>query len=49
MARVLGVGGLFFKSKDPATLIDWYRDVLGLEVEGWGGVVELWQPTPMPD
>ena len=37
MARVLGVGGVFFKSKDPGTLTSWYRDVLGLEVEDWGG------------
>ena len=39
MARVLGVGGVFFKAKDPAALAGWYRDVLGLEVEDWGGVV----------
>jgi predicted enzyme related to lactoylglutathione lyase len=39
MASVLGVGGVFFKSKDPAGLMAWYRDVLGLEVEQWGGVV----------
>jgi predicted enzyme related to lactoylglutathione lyase len=45
MARVLGVGGVFFKSKDPATLADWYRDVLGLDVQDWGGVV--FRPDPM--
>ena len=39
MASVLGVGGVFFKSKDPAGLTAWYRDVLGLRVEEWGGVV----------
>ena len=39
MARVLGVGGVFFKSKDPAGLIGWYRDVLGVEPQDWGGVV----------
>ena len=38
MARVLGVGGVFFKSKDPDALTAWYREVLGLEVEDWGGV-----------
>ena len=27
------------QSKDPGTLTKWYRDVLGLEVEDWGGVV----------
>ena len=25
MARVLGIGGVFFKSKDPGTLTSWYR------------------------
>ena len=39
MARVLGIGGVFFKSKDPGTLKSWYRDVIGLELEDWGGVV----------
>jgi predicted enzyme related to lactoylglutathione lyase len=39
MARVLGIGGIFFKSKDPGALINWYRDVIGIEVEDWGGVV----------
>lgn len=39
MASVLGVGGVFFKSEDQAGLTAWYRDVLGLEVEEWGGVV----------
>ena len=37
MARVLGVGGLFFKAKDPGALAAWYRDVLGLEMQDWGG------------
>ena len=37
MARVLGVGGVFFKAKDPGALASWYRDVLGLEMEDWGG------------
>ena len=27
--RITGVGGIFFKSKDPAALMAWYRDVLG--------------------
>jgi predicted enzyme related to lactoylglutathione lyase len=39
MARVLGIGGVFFKSKDPAALLKWYTDVIGLEVQDWGGVV----------
>jgi len=36
MAKVLGVGGIFFKSADPAALRAWYGRVLGLEVGDWG-------------
>ena len=39
MARVLGIGGVFFKAKDPGALGGWYREVLGLDVQDWGGVV----------
>ena len=39
MAKVLGVGGVFFKAKDTAALTSWYRDVLGIAVEEWGGIV----------
>ncbi|HOY76311.1 MAG TPA: VOC family protein [Hyphomonadaceae bacterium] len=39
MAKVIGVGGVFFKSKNPEELIAWYRDVVGLPVESWGGVI----------
>ncbi|HWA01561.1 MAG TPA: VOC family protein [Caulobacterales bacterium] len=40
MAKVLGVGGVFFKSADPAALRAWYAEVLGLESESWGAVFE---------
>jgi len=35
--HVTGVGGVFFKAKDPKALAAWYRDVLGLPLEAWGG------------
>ena len=35
--HITGVGGIFFTSKDPKPLAAWYRDVLGLPVESWGG------------
>src|SRR5215831_7972403 len=35
--RITGVGGVFFKAKDPKVLAAWYRDVLGLPLEAWGG------------
>jgi catechol 2,3-dioxygenase-like lactoylglutathione lyase family enzyme len=37
--HITGVGGIFFKSKDPKALAAWYRDVLGLPVESWGGAL----------
>ncbi len=37
--RVTGVGGIFFKAKDPKALAAWYRDVLGLPMEPWGGAM----------
>jgi len=36
MAKVLGLGGLFFKSADPGATNQWYADVLGIKVEPWG-------------
>lgn len=39
MAKVLGIGGLMFKSRDVAALSEWYVRVLGLELESWGGVI----------
>ncbi len=42
MKRVTGIGGIFFKAKDPAALGAWYRDHLGLDVTDWGGAVFEW-------
>jgi len=39
MAKVLGLGGLFFKSADGASLRKWYTRVLGIEFADWGGTV----------
>lgn len=39
MAKVLGLGGIFFKAADPAALRDWYARVLGFEVHDWGGAI----------
>lgn len=41
MAKVLGLGGLFFKSADTEATCAWYTRVLGIEFEGWGGTVFL--------
>ena len=37
MARVLGIGGVFFKARDKAALNAWYRDVLAIDLQDWGG------------
>jgi catechol 2,3-dioxygenase-like lactoylglutathione lyase family enzyme len=39
VGRITGVGGVFIKSKDPKALARWYRDVLGLPLEAWGGAI----------
>ena len=41
MARVLGLGGLFFKSDDPDGTREWYGRVLGIAFDDWGGTVFL--------
>ncbi|MFO1464958.1 MAG: VOC family protein [Steroidobacteraceae bacterium] len=35
--HITGIGGIFFKAKDPKALASWYREVLGLPLEPWGG------------
>jgi predicted enzyme related to lactoylglutathione lyase len=42
MKRVTGIGGIFFKAKDPKALGAWYRDHLGLDVTDWGGAIFSW-------
>lgn len=33
--RVLGIGGLFFRSRDPKTLAQWYQMHLGIDHQVW--------------
>jgi predicted enzyme related to lactoylglutathione lyase len=40
--RVTGIGGIFFKARDPAALHAWYRDQLGIDVQDWGGAAFRW-------
>jgi predicted enzyme related to lactoylglutathione lyase len=39
MKRVIGIGGIFFKARDPEKLAAWYKQHLGIDVEDWGGAV----------
>lgn len=36
MKRVTGIGGIFFKSKDPKKSIEWYAKHLGLDTNEYG-------------
>jgi Lactoylglutathione lyase and related lyases len=49
MARITGIGGIFFKSPDPAKLAAWYREVLGLDVQDWGGALIKSDDPARPD
>lgn len=49
MARVTGIGGIFFKARDADALRAWYRAHLGLDVQSWGGVAFPWRESEMPD
>lgn len=43
MAKVTGIGGVFFKSKgDQTSLAAWYQKHLGIPMEPWGGAVLRW-------
>ena len=49
MKRVTGIGGIFFKGKDPDKLREWYRQHLGIESENWGGFAFQWRDDPQKD
>lgn len=50
MARVTGIGGVFFKCKgDPKALAAWYETHLGLRLERWGGAVLRWPDDTADD
>lgn len=42
MKRVTGIGGIFFKAKDPSALRAWYKRHLGIDVQEWGGAAFTW-------
>jgi predicted enzyme related to lactoylglutathione lyase len=39
MERVRGIGGIFFKARDPKALAEWYAQNLGLPVEDFGAAI----------
>ncbi len=50
MEKVLGIGGVFYRSKDRQALCAWYRDKLGIEIDdSWmGGVLPAKHPLDRP-
>jgi predicted enzyme related to lactoylglutathione lyase len=46
--RVTGLGGVFFKCKDPAKMAEWYGKHLGIESE-MDAVVFKWRDPDAPD
>ena len=43
MKRVTGIGGVFFKCKNPAAVRTWYQTHLGLNTNDYGAVFEWYQ------
>jgi len=43
MERVRGIGGFFFKAKDPKALGAWYQQHLGINLSEWGGATFRWK------
>lgn len=40
-AKVTGIGGIFFKSKDPKAANEWYGKHLGLAIDDYGSAFEF--------
>jgi len=47
--RALGVGGVFFRSRNPERLGRWYAEHLGIDLENWGTTFGTsFRPAGMP-
>ncbi|MDQ2977449.1 MAG: hypothetical protein M3R69_18810 [Acidobacteriota bacterium] len=43
MAKITGIGGVFFKAKtDNRALREWYQKHLGIKLDDWGGCGLEW-------
>jgi predicted enzyme related to lactoylglutathione lyase len=50
MARVTGIGGVFFKStSDPKALAAWYEKNLGMKLESFGAAILRWPEDKAED
>lgn len=48
MKRVTGIGGVFFKCKDPNQIKEWYKNHLGMDTNEWGASFE-WRSSDDPE
>ena len=46
--HITGLGGVFVKSNDPKALAKWYKDVLGINLESWGGAILRYDAPGIP-
>ncbi|MCB9519651.1 MAG: VOC family protein [Myxococcales bacterium] len=49
MAKVTGIGGIFFKANDPKALAAWYSEHLGIVLSNFGGSVLRWPDDTADD
>ena len=49
MARVTGLGGVFFKAQDPDKLRTWYGENLGMKPDEYGCMPFFWRDTDQPE
>lgn len=50
MAKVTGIGGVFFKSRgDDRALAAWYQEHLGMKLEDFGGAILRWPDDKADD
>src|ERR1700721_31899 len=49
LAKVTGIGGVFFKSNNNKELAQWYQKNLGLKLEAWGGAALHWKDDKAED
>lgn len=43
MKKVTGIGGIFFKCKDPKKITEWYKTHLGLDTNPYGATFEWYE------
>lgn len=45
MKKVTGIGGIFFKCKDPKKMMEWYKNHLGMDTNEYGVTFEWREQT----